>query len=61
MIVGTRRSLSKAFGKESRLSRTRAKQVADVFFYEMSRIFAKGDRVEIRGFCGIYVKHCREC
>ena len=46
---------------ESHLSRTRAKQVADVFFYEMSTTFAKGDRVEIRGFCSIFVKHYREC
>jgi integration host factor subunit beta len=53
--------LVKSFGKESRLSRTRAKQVADVFFYEMSTTFAKDDRVEIRGLCNIYVKHCREC
>ena len=45
-----------ALREESGLSRARAKEVVELFFDEMSNALASGDRVEIRGFCSIYVK-----
>jgi len=42
--------------KETGLLRTKAEQVVELFFNEMSSALAKGDRVEIRGFCSFYVK-----
>lgn len=48
--------LIEAVRSESSLSRTKAKEVVELFFDEMSRALADGDRIEIRGFCSIYVK-----
>jgi integration host factor subunit beta len=48
--------LVEALRKETGLTKTKAAQVVDVFFGEMSKALAKGDRVEIRGLCSIYVK-----
>jgi len=45
-----------ALGKEAGLSKAKAEQVVELFFAEMSNALAKGDRVEIRGFCSIFVK-----
>jgi integration host factor subunit beta len=42
--------------KETDLSRSKAEKVVQVFFDEMSDALARGDRVEIRGFCSIYLK-----
>jgi len=42
--------------KETRLTRAKATGVVDLFFGEMSKALANGDRVEIRGLCSIYVK-----
>ena len=42
--------------RETNLTRTKSEQVVELFFDEMSRAFAAGDRVEIRGLCTIYVK-----
>ena len=42
--------------KETNLTKTQADQVVDLFFDEMSKALAAGDRVEIRGLCSIYVK-----
>ena len=41
------------------LSRTEAAAVVDIFFNEMTAALAKGDRVEIRGFCSFFVKEYR--
>jgi len=49
--------LIEAIRKESGLSRTKAKGVVELFFDEMSSALAKSDRVEVRGFCSIYVKN----
>jgi integration host factor subunit beta len=49
--------LIEAVRSESGLSRTKAKEVVELFFDEMSKALASGDRVEIRGFCSIYVKN----
>ena len=49
--------LVEALRKETGLSRTKSTEVVDLFFDEMSNALASGDRVEIRGFCNIYVKN----
>jgi integration host factor subunit beta len=49
--------LIEAVRKESGLSKTKAKEVVELFFDEMSEALASGDRVEIRGLCSIYVKN----
>ncbi len=48
--------LVEALRKETGLTKAKAAQVVDVFFGEMSNALANGDRVEIRGFCSVYVK-----
>ncbi|MBW1771091.1 MAG: integration host factor subunit beta [Deltaproteobacteria bacterium] len=49
--------LIEAVRKESGLSRTKANEVVELFFDEMSEALASGDRIEIRGLCSIYVKN----
>jgi integration host factor subunit beta len=46
-----------AVREEAGLSRSKAKEVVQLFFDEMSEALATGDRVEIRGFCSIFVKN----
>ena len=48
--------LIEALREETDVTRTKAKQVVELFFDEMSNTLANGDRVEIRGFCSVYVK-----
>jgi len=48
--------LVEALGKETGLSKTKAEQVVELFFGEMSDALANRDRVEIRGLCSIFVK-----
>ena len=43
--------------KETGLSKSKSEQVVELFFNTMSNALASGDRVEIRGFCSIYVKN----
>ena len=38
------------------LSKSEAEAVVKLFFDEMTNALAKGDRVEIRGFCSFFVK-----
>jgi len=45
-----------AFKSETRLTKTEATAVVDLFFNEMTAALAKDDRVEIRGLCSFYVK-----
>ena len=52
-------NLIEALKKETGLSGTKCEQVVEVFFDEMSDALARGDRVEIRGFCSISVKKYR--
>jgi integration host factor subunit beta len=42
--------------KETGLTKGKAERVVELFFGEMSNALANGDRVEIRGFCSIFVK-----
>jgi integration host factor subunit beta len=48
--------LINALTKESKISKTEAAQIVDIFFNEMSEALARGDRVEIRGLCSFFVK-----
>ncbi len=48
--------LIEVLAKENGLSKTKAAEVIDLFFDEMTTALARGERVEIRGFCSIYVK-----
>lgn len=42
--------------KEAGISKAKAEQVIDIFFNSISDALAGGDRVEIRGFCSVFVK-----
>jgi integration host factor subunit beta len=42
--------------QETGFRRPKAEQVINLFFDEMSKALASGDRVELRGFCSFYVK-----
>ena len=42
--------------QEAGISKAKAEAVIDIFFGSMSRALAKSERVEIRGFCSIFVK-----
>jgi integration host factor subunit beta len=41
---------------ETDLTKSEAKAVVNLFFNEMAKALANGDRVEIRGLCSFYVK-----
>jgi integration host factor subunit beta len=49
-------SLTEALREETGLIRRKAEQVVNLMFDKMAEALAKGDRVEIRGFCSFYVK-----
>ncbi|MDY6837470.1 MAG: HU family DNA-binding protein [Thermodesulfobacteriota bacterium] len=45
-----------ALQHEVDISKAKAEAVIDIFFDAMSSALAEGDRVEIRGFCSIFVR-----
>ena len=45
-----------ALKEETKITKTEAAQIVDIFFDEMSKALANDDRVEIRGLCSFYVK-----
>jgi integration host factor subunit beta len=45
-----------ALRKETGLSQIKATRVVNLFFDRITQALARGDRVEIRGFCSIFVK-----
>ena len=49
-------TLIQTLRKKTNLTKTKTKQVVELLFDEMSNALAAGDRVQIRGFCSIYVK-----
>jgi len=53
----TKADLTDTLREKTRLSKTKAKAVIELFFDEISNALANGDRVEIRGFCSIYVRN----
>ena len=52
----TKYDLIDTLRKETALTKAQADQIVELFFDEMSNALANGDRVEIRGFCSIFVK-----
>jgi integration host factor subunit beta len=48
--------LNQALKQAANLSKSEATAVVDIFFNGMTNALAKGDRVEIRGLCSIFVK-----
>ena len=48
--------LIKVLKDKTGLTKIEAKKVVELFFDEMAKAFANGDRVEIRGLCSFYVK-----
>ena len=55
----TKAELINALREENGLSKNEAAEIVNIFFDEMSDTLAKGNRVEIRGLCSIYVKRYR--
>jgi integration host factor subunit beta len=51
--------LIQALKDSNGISKSEAEQVVNLFFNEMTNALAKGDRVEIRGFCSFFVKKYR--
>ena len=49
-------NLIEVLQEETALTKIKAKKVVDLFFDEMVKALANGDRVEIRGLCSFYVK-----
>jgi integration host factor subunit beta len=49
--------LIRALKKETRLNKIDARNVVEIFFEEMAKALANGDKVEIRGLFSFYVKH----
>jgi integration host factor subunit beta len=45
-----------ALKTESKITKSDAAQIVDLFFNEMSEALSKGDRVELRGLCSFFVK-----
>ena len=48
--------LTAALKNKTKLTKSEAAAVVDLFFNEMANALAEGDRVEIRGLCSFYVK-----
>ena len=48
--------LIEALRNETGLTKGKAEEVVEIFFGNMSDALTKGDRVEIRGLCSLYVK-----
>ena len=48
--------LIKTFREETKITKSQAERIVDIFFGKMTEALANGDRVEIRGFCSFYVK-----
>ena len=51
-----RADLIETLREDTGLSKTKAQEVVELFFDEMSNALASGDRVEVRGFCSFFVK-----
>jgi len=46
--------------EETGITKNEASIIVSLFFDEMSKALANGERVEIRGLCSFYVKHYKE-
>lgn len=52
--------LIQALKNSNGLSKLEAEEVVNLFFNQMADTLAKGDRVEIRGFCSFLIKEYKE-
>lgn len=52
----TKTDLIDTLRKETDLTKSKSEQVVELFFDEMSKALAAGDRVEFRGLCSFHVK-----
>lgn len=52
----TKSDLINALNSEFDITKQEASTIVNVFFNEMSKALANGERVEIRGLCSFYVK-----
>jgi len=52
--------LIQALKNSNGLSKLEAEEVVNLFFNQMADALAKGDRVEIRGFCSFLIKEYKE-
>ena len=52
----TKSDLISVLGGEFDITKNEAATIVNLFFDEMSRALVKGDRVEIRSLCSMYVK-----
>jgi integration host factor subunit beta len=48
--------LTDALQREAGISKAKAEQVMEILFGEITDALARGERVEIRGFCSLFVK-----
>lgn len=48
--------LIEKLAEDGRLLKPEAKRIVEVFFNQIANSLARGDRVEIRGFCSLSVK-----
>jgi integration host factor subunit beta len=46
-------------GKRKQSQQTKASQLFDLFFGDMTKALTNGERIEIRGLCNIFVKEYR--
>jgi integration host factor subunit beta len=49
--------LIEALRTETKLAKNKSEEVIELFFAEISDALARGERVEIRGFCSFFTKH----
>ena len=49
--------LIEALSKDAELPIRKVEEVVKMVFNSMANVLAEGDRVEIRGFCSMFVKH----
>jgi len=55
--VMNKSDLIEALGKDAELPIRKAEKVVKMVFNSMANALGEGDRVEIRGFCSMFVKH----
>lgn len=48
--------LIEKLAKDGKFSKPEAKRIVEIFFNQIANALARGDRVEVRGFCALSVK-----
>ncbi|MFH1075429.1 MAG: HU family DNA-binding protein [Pseudomonadota bacterium] len=48
--------LIEAFEKETKVGKSKAEAIVDIFFTEITEALVNDQRVEIRGFCSFFIK-----